>query len=429
MLKMTEVQNTEIIFAQKLSCNDNRVRDRALKKLEKWMGAKTAALNTFSYSEMIKIWKGLYYCMWMSDKPLVQEKLADSIAKLILCFGHLDASYLFLNCAFSTLTREWNGLDRLRVDKFMVLVRRLVRYSFVLMKKNNWDPKVVSSVTEVFNKSIASIDSKVYISVGIKFHFADIYCEELGKVAGGTIDHAVIQLCLEPFINILTKSSDMNYCKHVEQAIFEHLIDQSDVKELAKVTCEVPEDFDEELEDEDVEMGEDVDDEEEEFVDNSLIDKGVPLDPRAGNVGVVVPQLEVDFASLADHIFTVASKSNIRSVNRKLAYAIVKKLKATADELEGNVELELEQPKTKKVRTLPSVRQSVIRLRNFREKLRNMDDDDMEDFDDGDVQPEAKKAKKKRKDKDMKIEKKPLSLKKRKLAFKPKKKKVRSKRR
>merc|ERR1712080_238267 len=131
---------------------------------------------------------------------------------------------------------------------------------------------------------------------------------------------------------------------------------------------------------------------------------------------------------MGDHIFTAASKSNIKSANRKLAYSIVKKLKATADELEGNVELELEPQKIKKERTLPSVRQSVIRLHNFREKLRNMKDDDMEEFEDGDIKAEEK-AKKNKKVKSMKIEKKPLSLKKRKMTFKPKKKKVRRHRR
>lgn len=26
----------------------------------------------FSQEELLKIWKGLFYCMWMQDKPLLQ---------------------------------------------------------------------------------------------------------------------------------------------------------------------------------------------------------------------------------------------------------------------------------------------------------------------------------------------------------------------
>jgi ribosomal RNA-processing protein 1 len=32
---------------------------------------------------IFRIWKGLFYCYWMSDKPLVQEELAENIASMI----------------------------------------------------------------------------------------------------------------------------------------------------------------------------------------------------------------------------------------------------------------------------------------------------------------------------------------------------------
>lgn len=30
------------------------------------------AVGGFSQEELLKIWKGLFYCMWMQDKPLLQ---------------------------------------------------------------------------------------------------------------------------------------------------------------------------------------------------------------------------------------------------------------------------------------------------------------------------------------------------------------------
>ena len=36
--------------------------------------------------ELLKLWRGLFYCMWMSDKPLVQEELARKLASLVQCF-------------------------------------------------------------------------------------------------------------------------------------------------------------------------------------------------------------------------------------------------------------------------------------------------------------------------------------------------------
>ena len=36
--------------------------------------------------ELLKLWRGLFYCMWMADKPLVQEDLARKLAGLTGCF-------------------------------------------------------------------------------------------------------------------------------------------------------------------------------------------------------------------------------------------------------------------------------------------------------------------------------------------------------
>ena len=73
---------------------------------------------------MMRLWKGLYYCFWMSDKPLIQEELAESIGSMVNSFGSNEsAALLFASCFMATLAREWVGLDRWRMDKFMMLVR------------------------------------------------------------------------------------------------------------------------------------------------------------------------------------------------------------------------------------------------------------------------------------------------------------------
>jgi len=39
---------------------------------------------------------------------------------------------------FTTMRREWFGIDRLRLDKFMVLVRKVVQQAFVYFRQANW---------------------------------------------------------------------------------------------------------------------------------------------------------------------------------------------------------------------------------------------------------------------------------------------------
>ena len=71
------------------------------------------AKSLFNKSEMLRLWKGLHYCFWMSDKPLVQEELAEKIASIIHCFKvyrtsldyrhfvirDVDIAIILLNCS------------------------------------------------------------------------------------------------------------------------------------------------------------------------------------------------------------------------------------------------------------------------------------------------------------------------------------------
>ena len=53
-------------------------------------GPSPPCLTANTESELLKLWKGLFYCMWMSDKPLVQEELAKrafSPSETTLCFS------------------------------------------------------------------------------------------------------------------------------------------------------------------------------------------------------------------------------------------------------------------------------------------------------------------------------------------------------
>ena len=37
-----------------------------------------------------------------------------------------------------TVRREWFGIDRLRLDKFMMLVRKFVQQTFVHLRRLDW---------------------------------------------------------------------------------------------------------------------------------------------------------------------------------------------------------------------------------------------------------------------------------------------------
>ena len=55
----------------------------------------------------------------------------------------------FISGFFATMGREWMGLDRFRMDKFMMLTRRFVRQTFVFAKKSNWSGDVIDKVAMI----------------------------------------------------------------------------------------------------------------------------------------------------------------------------------------------------------------------------------------------------------------------------------------
>jgi ribosomal RNA-processing protein 1 len=63
---------------------------------------------------MTRLWKGIFYGFWMSDKPLVQQALASELADLLLKASSIDMSLAFLRGFWEAMVREWNGIDRLR---------------------------------------------------------------------------------------------------------------------------------------------------------------------------------------------------------------------------------------------------------------------------------------------------------------------------
>ncbi|KAF8665358.1 hypothetical protein AX16_000377 [Volvariella volvacea WC 439] len=99
-------------LAKYLASNDKETRDKAIKHLASFLSE--SSVDTLSDSEMAKLWKGIFYCFWMSDKPLVQQALASEMAELLLTITSTSASLRFLKGFWGATVREWNGIDRLR---------------------------------------------------------------------------------------------------------------------------------------------------------------------------------------------------------------------------------------------------------------------------------------------------------------------------
>ena len=123
------VEECKMGFARKLASPSLKTREKAISLLVAWLTSK----KHIEDEELKKIWKGLFYCVWHSDKVPVQT---DLIERLTSIPEKLDGalSLQFFKVFLVTMRREWAGIDRLRLDKFYLLLRRYLVHMLMVLE-------------------------------------------------------------------------------------------------------------------------------------------------------------------------------------------------------------------------------------------------------------------------------------------------------
>ena len=127
------LSSQELRFGARLAHTEKAVRDRTVASLSSFLASR----EEMPQLEMLKVWKGLFYCMWMADKAPVQNELSENLARLVHDFQG-DLGLEFVRAFLVTMEREWGGIDVLRMDKFYYLIRRVVRELFSYAARREW---------------------------------------------------------------------------------------------------------------------------------------------------------------------------------------------------------------------------------------------------------------------------------------------------
>jgi ribosomal RNA-processing protein 1 len=213
---MTLVNNDgDFTFARALVNPDKLVRDQTLLSVQNYVK------NTKSMEEleMLKLWKALYYCMWLSDKQEIQAELASSLSQLVDLFPTKFLSLLFLKMFYRTILREWSLLDQYRVNKFYTLIRVLTNKSFELALSNGWNSTFSVELIQILESEVLMKRPN-----GIRFHIADIFLPELCKVTEGKLDSSVFVGLIQMFVRSLIRADDVTFSERISDAVFHKFI-------------------------------------------------------------------------------------------------------------------------------------------------------------------------------------------------------------
>ncbi|XP_053621941.1 ribosomal RNA processing protein 1 homolog [Plodia interpunctella] len=313
----------EIKFARLLAGNEKKSRDRVLKTLKKWLVNCFQKGHEFKEEDFIRLWKGLFYAVWMSDKPLVQEELCENISGILDQFppeqvGH---AIMMVKAGFRVLATEWYGIDQHRMDKFLMLVRRYLRGSLRCLLRCEWSLDACKKYSKMLTApdGILALKTPHYArnATSMVTHFIECFLEELAKVSSGSLPASSTAELLQPFVAHASCGAALSAAS---RRLLAALLRQSEAGlRYAEATrawhmMGCPRGGPEAMQ----LVVDDDDDEDSDGEDNSDDDGGEkPLDPRAGRVHVSLASLRVPAAEVAgalrDMLPNTASKAHRRT--------------------------------------------------------------------------------------------------------------------
>ncbi|XP_027439405.1 ribosomal RNA processing protein 1 homolog B isoform X3 [Zalophus californianus] len=333
------MQPAELQFAQRLASHEKGIRDRAVKKLRQYISVKTQReTGGFSQEELLKIWKGLFYCMWVQDEPLLQEELANTISQLVHVVNNSEAQHLFIQTFWQTMNREWKGIDRLRLGKYYMLIRLVLRQSFEVLRRHGWEESRIKLFLDVLMKEILHPESQS--PNGVKFHFIDIYLDELSKVGGKELLADQNLKFIDPFCKIAAKTKDQTLVQTIARGVLEVIVDQSpfgpeETLEEQKTQGGESEFSKEEMPENKAAWRKPVRKKQPALGKHHSRKDGVHDDGErgGGRPEDAGPLLQFDYKAVADRLLEITNKKNIPPFNRKRLSKLIKKFQ---DLSEGN---------------------------------------------------------------------------------------------
>ncbi|KAM0325709.1 hypothetical protein ACHAQA_007009 [Verticillium albo-atrum] len=177
-------------FIRNLASSDRRIRTKALTSLQTYLTAQ----RKLDHLTALKLWKGLFFAMWMCDKPVPQQNLANDMADLYASLPGAqpkDASKpdtndnvtIWFTAAYEVLAPQWTEIDVLRMEKFLRLVRRMFAAHLRWVGDKQW-------ATERQDKAIALLKLWPFesegdvgrVPPGLRLHALDIWVDEMERV-------------------------------------------------------------------------------------------------------------------------------------------------------------------------------------------------------------------------------------------------------
>lgn len=143
------------------------------------------ARRSLSDTDAQKLWTGLFFAMWMADGPRAQQALASDLAGLIRAAAATPALPEAWQRGFwAVMGARWTEIDALRLDKFLLLVRRVLAAALAAC------PDMVPGVLGAAGAPLDP-DPAGRVPLGLRLHVLDVWVDECERC--GLLERAEVE--------------------------------------------------------------------------------------------------------------------------------------------------------------------------------------------------------------------------------------------
>ncbi|KAJ4127103.1 hypothetical protein NW768_008728 [Fusarium equiseti] len=168
---------SQMPFIRNLASSDRKLRTASLETLTTFLSSR----SSLSDIDAQKLWKGLFYALWMTDRPLPQQRLATDLGNLLFTLKPVCA-IPWLRAFWTVLGQQWTDIDVLRLEKFLLLVRRVFASHVRFVRERGWMDGDVEAIVGVLAEFPFDKEGDLRKNpLGIRLHALDIWVDELER--------------------------------------------------------------------------------------------------------------------------------------------------------------------------------------------------------------------------------------------------------
>ncbi|TRY91694.1 hypothetical protein DNTS_003338 [Danionella cerebrum] len=381
---MAEAQPAEVVFAQQLASNESSVRNRSLKKLQKFISARSATDTGGVIQNDLQTAPQLP--LHLQPVPVLPDVPPDDEERMERHRPAANGQVLParpLHVQRSVPDPEETGMGvQVRspppprfIDPRLQMNRRSTNLSS--------DPPLTEtasdSVCSVLKQFLQLISDQLLLSscaapAGLLLHVLDLYMTELALVGAAELTADQNLVFIEPFCRTMARTKDRQLLQAIGKSLLSTIVDQVPfaIEDLLR----------------EIKQSEGVEDEEQETVEPLEKSASEDEEERDGAEDGEEHQavLQFDYGALADRLFNAASHSYIHSFNRSKIYKFVKIFRDLAEGVFPQDEVE-------DVSTDEDDCDDPSRKRNTKKLAKRKDSEKREPSSDADTKPKKKRKK------------------------------------